>query len=122
MKKVHKTIYALIGGVALVYGVATLFFPAILEKEAANDALLAHILREQAALAIFLGCMSLWCIFNYERRRAVHYFLIVVTVLFAAIHWFDYLADRRHLISPLINTVPLILLLLMMTTRKELTE
>jgi hypothetical protein len=111
--KVDLTIYAFLGAVALLYGIAALFFPAVLVKEAAYDFPLSHILREQAALAIFLGCMSLWCIFNYERRRAVHYFLIVVTILFAYIHWFDYLTGHLSWRSPLYNTVPVIVLAVM---------
>ena len=38
--------------------------------------------------------MSSWCIFNYEQRRIVHYFLTLFTLLLAAIHWFDYLGGE----------------------------
>ncbi|MGH9384041.1 MAG: hypothetical protein ACRD2N_07140 [Vicinamibacterales bacterium] len=36
--------------------------------------------------------------------------MIVFTSLFAAIHWNDDLRDRRALLSPLINTLPLLIL------------
>ena len=94
MRRVNSIIYVVLGAFAIIYGVANLFFPAMLVKEAAFDFPLSHILREQAALAIFLGSMLLWCIFNYERRNVVHYLLIVFTFLMAAIHWFDFL--RGH--------------------------
>jgi hypothetical protein len=118
---VNLVIYGVLGAFALLYGIANSIFPSVMVREAAFDFPLSHILREQAALAIFLGCMSLWCIFNYERRRAVHFFLIVVTILFAWIHWFDYLTGHLNWRSPLYNTVPLILLLVMIPTRSEQT-
>ena len=54
--------------------------------------------------------MSLWCIFNYERRTSVHYFLIVFAFLIAAIHWFDYFDGHLPWMSPLYNSVPFIML------------
>jgi len=68
-------------------------------------------------MAIFIGCMLLWCVFNYERRRPVHYFLIVFAFLLAAIHWSDYLSGHLNWMSPLYNTAPVILLLVMMPKR-----
>jgi len=113
MRRVNRIMYAVLGAVAIIYGVANLLFPTFMVPEAARSFLLSHILREQAAMAIFIGCMFVWCIFNYERRAAVHYFLIVFAFLLAAIHWFDYLSGHLNWMSPLYNTVPLILLALM---------
>ena len=113
MRRVNSIIYAVLGAVAIIYGVANLFFPTFMVPEAGRMFVLSHILREQAAMAIFIGCLFLWCIFNYERRAAVHYFLIVVAFLLAAIHWFDYLTGHLNWMSPLYNTVPLIILVLM---------
>jgi hypothetical protein len=57
--------------------------------------------------------MSLWCIFNYERRRSVHYFLMVFAFLLAAIHWHDHLAGPLPWLSPINNSVPFVVLLIM---------
>lgn len=119
MKRLNVIIYAVLGAIAVIYGVANLLWPTVLVKEAATSFPLSHILREQAAAAIFIGLMSLWCIFNYERRRAVHYFLIVFTFLLSAIHWFDYLTGHLNWMSPLYNTVPVVVLLLMLPRRTE---
>ena len=113
MKKANSIIYGLFGAIAIFYGVTNLLFPTFMVPEVARSFLLSHILREQAALAIFIGCMFLWCIFNYERRSAVHYFLTVFALLLAAIHWFDYLRGYLNWMSPLYNTLPLIVLVLM---------
>ena len=110
MKKVNSIMYGLLGAVALLYGIVNFFFPAFMVKEAAFNFLVSHLLREQAAMAIFLGCMFFWCIFNYERRRSVHCFLIVFTALLAAIHWTDYLRGHLNWKSAAMNTVPVVLL------------
>ena len=113
MKKINSIIYGLFGTGAIVYGVATLLSPSVLVSEAARSFPLRHILREQAAAAIFIGLMSFWCIFNYERRRGVHYFLMVFAFLLAAIHWGDHFAGHLSWISPLYNSVPFVALLAM---------
>ena len=120
MKKIDQIIYGLFGGGALLYGIVNLLFPAILVKEAASSFLVSHIMREQAAAAIFVGLMSLWCISNYERRRVVHYFLLVATFLLAAIHWFDYLSGHLDWMAPLYTTVPFVVLLLMIVPRRAM--
>ena len=110
MKKTNQSIYAVFGFGAILFGVAALLFQGALLSEAHRSFPTTHIFREEGAAAIFVGLMSLWCIFNYERRRSVHYFLIVFAVLIAAIHWFDYFAGHLPWMSPLINSVPFIVL------------
>ena len=114
MKKFNVVVYALFGGGAILYGAVNLVLPTFMVPEAAGSFPLAHIFREQAAMAIFIGCMFLWCIFNYERRAPVHYFLMVFAFLLAAIHWFDYLSGHLNWMSPSYNTVPVLLLTIMM--------
>jgi uncharacterized membrane protein len=113
MKKANQIFYGLYGAVAILLGVAVLLFPSVLTSEAERTGLVAHILREEGAAGVFIGLMSIWCIFNYQKRAAVHYFLIVYAFLMAAIHWFDYLTGHRHLMSPLVNTVPFAVFVLM---------
>ncbi len=94
MKKFSVVVYALFGGLAILYGAVNFLFPTFMVPEAARSFVLSHIFREQAAMAIFIGCMFFWCIFNYERRVTVHYFLTGFAFLLAAIHWFDYLSGH----------------------------
>jgi uncharacterized membrane protein len=113
MKKINSVIYGLFGIGAILYGAAALLFPAGLESNALQSWRFAHILREQGAAAIFVGLMAFWCIFNYERRRVVHYFLMVFALLLAVIHWYDHFAGHLRWTSPIINTVPFVVLLIM---------
>ena len=113
MRRVNSIIYAVLGAFTIIYGIVNLLFPTFMVPESARSFPLSHILREQAAMAIFIGCMFLWCIFNYERRAAVHYFLMVFAFLLAAIHWFDYLRGHLNWLSPLYNSVPFVVLALM---------
>lgn len=59
------------------------------------------------------GKPSHLCIINYERRRGFHYCLMVFTFLLAVIHWYDYLAGHLGWMSPLYNSVPFLVLLIM---------
>ena len=113
MKTVNRIIYILFGVLALLYGVATLVSPSTLSSESARSFHLAHALREQGAAGIFIGLMSFWCAFNYERRQSVHYCLMVFAFLLAAIHWFDYFGGHLPWISPVYNSVPFTVLLVM---------
>ena len=113
MRKTNSVIYGIFGAGAIVYGATALLFPAVLESNAAQSFRFAHILREQGAAAIFVGLMSFWCIFNYGRRRSVHYFLMVFALLLAVIHWHDYFAGHLPWMSPMYNTVPFVVLLIM---------
>jgi hypothetical protein len=113
MRKINIVLYALIGAGAVLFGVAALFSPTFLESEAVQSGELRHILREQGAAVVFLGLMSFWCIVHYEQRRGVHYFLVLFGLLLAGIHWNDYLQGTRPIMSGVINSVPLLVLLVM---------
>jgi hypothetical protein len=122
VKKVNQIIYGLFGTVALVLGMTALQSPSLLASEAERTGALLHILREEGAAGVFIGLMSFWCIYKYEERNLVHQFLIVYTFLMAAIHWFEYLTGHRHLMSPLLNTVPFVVFVLMaMFSRSQAT-
>ena len=110
MRKINQIIYAVFGVGAMLFGVAALLFQGALLSDTHRSFPTTHIFREEGAAAIFIGLMSLWCIFNYERRTSVHYFLIVFAFLIAAIHGFDYFAGHLPWMSPLYNSVPLIVL------------
>ena len=112
MKRINSVIYGLFGIGAILYGAAFLLFPEVLESYAQSFRF-AHFLREHGAAAIFIGLMSFWCIFNYERRRSVHYLLMVFAFLIAAIHWHDHFAGPLPWTSPIVNTVPFVVLLIM---------
>jgi|SRR6266850_6060740 len=110
MKKTNSIIYGLIGAGAVLYGAVALIDPAFLMPEAAQSFHLRHIFREGGAADIFVGLMAFWCIFNYERRAAVHYCLMVFALLLAAIHWFDHFAGYIGWSGPLSNSVPFLVL------------
>ena len=113
MKKTNQVIYGLFGIGALLFGVVALFFPTMLLSETAQSFPLRHIFREEGAAAIFIGLMAFWCVFNYERRRGVHYALMVFAFLLAGIHWFDYFGGHLRWISAAYTTVPFAVLLTM---------
>src|SRR5438552_10705917 len=112
MKKTNQIIYGVIGVGAILYGVAALLFQSVLLEETRRFFPLTHLLREEGAAAIFIGLMAVWCIFNYERKAGVHYSLMVFALLIAAIHWWDYIAGYLPWMSPLYNSVPFVVLMI----------
>jgi hypothetical protein len=110
MKPIALAVYALIGTFAVILGIAVLLKPALALPPDAHSPLTAHLIREQGAEGVFIGLMAFWCLVHFEQRRPVHYALLVFAALFASIHWAEYLANRRPLMSPLVNSVPLLLL------------
>jgi hypothetical protein len=109
MKKISLVVYGIYGSIALVGGLILLLFPALLESQASMQ--MVHILREQGAALAFIGLMSLWLLFNYERGRTVHLLLTVFAFFIAGIHWFDYFGGRRPLVSAIVNSVGFVVLL-----------
>lgn len=110
MRTLTVTVYALFGTLALVAGLVALVAPGVIIPDAVSSPLTAHLVREQAAGFVFIGLMFFWCLTHFEQRRVVHWALLVFTVLFAGIHWRDYLSAQREIISPLINSIPVLLL------------
>ena len=112
MRKLNAIIYGLFGALAIVYGLGALIRPQAVVPEAGAFPI-SHLVREQGAAGVFIGLMLVWCIFNEGRRTAVHYFLTVFALLLAVIHWIDYFGGHLSWRSPLYNSVPFLILLLM---------
>lgn len=106
MRRLALAVYAIFGTLAIGLGVLVLFKPSLALHPEDFSPLTVHLIREQGAEGVFIGLMTLWCLVNFDRRRPVHLALLVFTALFAAIHWVEYLNARRHLASPLLNSLP----------------
>ena len=111
MKGVARAIYGLLGAVAIVLSILVLCKPALALHPEDYSPLTAHLIREQGAEGLFIGLMAFWCLLNFDKRRPVHFALILFTALFAGIHWAEYFHARRQLSSPLLNSIPLLLLI-----------
>lgn len=110
MRTFTTAVYTLFGMLALVAGIVALATPSVIIPDAASSGLTAHLTREEGATFVFIGLMFFWCISHYEERRPVHLAFLVFIVLFAGIHWHGYLQNRGDVMSPLINTIPVLLL------------
>lgn len=109
VRRATRGIYAVFGTLALLAGIVALWRPAIILPDVYSQ-LTVHLIREEAACFIFVGLMFFWCFFHVDERRPVHLALLAFTAIFAGIHWADYLRDLRDLRSPLVNTLPVIIL------------
>jgi hypothetical protein len=105
-----KTVYLVLGALSLIAGVVVLVAPGVLLPPAELTPLTSHLLREEASAFVFIGLMFFWCLTHYEQRRTVHLALLVFIILFAGVHWVDYLQAGEDIVSPLINTIPVALI------------
>jgi uncharacterized membrane protein len=119
MQRLRPGIYAVIGAFSLIAGSAAVIRPSLAVHRAAADPLVDHLVREQGAGFVFIGLMALWCLLRPDARRGVHLALVVFTALFAAIHWYAFAVDRRNLVSPLVNSVPVTVLLISLPRRQR---
>jgi uncharacterized protein DUF4345 len=103
-------VYAVFGSLALIAGIVALIAPDMILPDA-HTPVMRHLIREEAALFVFVGMMVLWCVRNFERRHAVHAGLVVFTGLFAVIHWLGFFDDHRVTLSAIANTVPFVVFL-----------
>lgn len=122
MTSAAKAVYAVLGTLSLVLGFLLLWTPALALPSDGYSPLTAHLVREQAALAIFLGLMAFWCLWHFHERRFVHFALLLFAALFSLVHWLEYLSGHRHLLSPIINSVPLVALGMTMPARRAKSE
>ena len=106
MRSTTRAVYVVFGALAIGAGAAALLSPGLILSPEDLTPLASHLVREQAAGFIFIGLMFFWCVRHFDERQPVHFGLLVFTGLFAAIHWAAYLEDQRNLVSPLVNSVP----------------
>ena len=115
MRRVNYFIYGAAGVMGIAVGAARFVIGG--RESASHDEL--HLMQELGAAGVFAGLMSFWCILNYARRRGVHYALTVFTLLIAFIHWKDFANGYLPLISPVFNSVPAAILVLMLWSLRD---
>ena len=96
-------LYALSGVGAVAGGFAAVVAPGLVVPADELPPLAAHLAREEGAAFVFVGCMVLWCIRHFDRRRPVHLAMVLFTGLMAAIHW---AGPTVYLGPALANTAP----------------
>ena len=105
-----KIVYVVLGAFALVSAAVALVRPEVALPPDLALPIARHLVREQAALFIFVGLMFFWCLQHYEQRRPVHLALLAFVVVFAGVHWLDFVRGRAGFLFPLINTIPVALI------------
>jgi len=107
-----RALYWVLGVSLLLAAAVVLVRPQVILSPDAYTPLTAHLMREEAALFVFVGLMSLWCLGHYSQRRPVHMAMLTFAAIFAGIHVWGYLGhpDPKHIKDVLANVVPVALL------------
>ena len=110
MRAFTVTVYMLFGVLAVAAGAVAYVMPGVALPGGQLTPLTSHLTRELSSAFVFIGLMFFWCIAHYQQRRPVHMAFLVFIALFAGVHWYDYFGERRDVMSPLLNSIPVALL------------
>jgi hypothetical protein len=109
MRAITIGLYGVGGALAVVGGLVAVAAPRMILPGPETTPLAAHLIQEEGATFVFIGSMLLWCTRNFERRRPVHLAMVVLTALFAVIHWMGNVRHPEYIARGLVNTVPFVL-------------
>ena len=121
IKLLARALYALAGLLYLAAGASALLLgtgllPDMVKEmiiDVSRDNLNAqHIIQEFGSLLIFVGLITFWFAWNYDKSLPFHWAMTLFWGLFAVIHWFDIRGRVESAAGPLINTIPFVLFLL----------
>jgi len=121
MKILPKLIHGILGAILVLGGAYTLFQPNVFlpaweenlpptEYAVAVSESLKHITIEFGAAFLTVGLLHVWSIFNSEKSTSTNYILLLFWFMMSAIHWVEFMNGNRTINSPLINSIPLILM------------
>ena len=125
---VAKALYALLGVAFIAVSAAVLLLgtglvpPAVADKAlefAQRDDRTVHLLQEFCTLLAFMGMVSLWCAWNYEKSRGLHWAMTVFWALFALVHWVDYKGTVHLGVGQAATTAPLLVFLIVGALRAK---
>lgn len=112
---IYKSVYRLIGVGFILACLLTFlmmfgFFTEIAEALYSHK---VHILQEFGCSLAFLGLISWWYSFNLDKGKAINLILTIFFVLLALVHWIDFFKGNLSITSPLINSIPMLVLTVM---------
>ena len=116
--------FLLVGIIAFASGTGLLPEPlqGIVRGAAHGDDNALHIIQEFGAFLVFIGLITFWFIQHYDQSRNFHWAMTIAWGLIALAHWFDVRESRNSLISPVINSIPLILFVTLGLLRRKSDE
>ena len=119
IKRIPQFIYGILGAVLLLGGVVLILKPAItFPREIAFIAspnlivadTVVHLAQELGVTLVGISTILLWATFNVEKVGSLIYAFLLFAMLFGGIHWMEYFEGNRKILSPLINSLPFVLL------------
>jgi len=122
--RIPQIIYGILAAIFLIAGAGAIFKPDILLPEATGsisenldylyklkDSVL-HLTQELGVAIFGIGAALTWATFNVEKVGTLNYAFLISAFLFGGIHLMEYFEGNRKILSPLINYLPFVLLLI----------
>ena len=129
-----KIIYALLGFILIVGGGIALFHSTVLLPNVniidINEVDIpyflkmtdhfVHFTKEMGAAVLTLGLVFGYALFNLEKMEKLNYILLFFWLVMGGIHWLEFFQGNRTFVSPLINSIPFLLMGMVIFLRKKL--
>ena len=115
---VHRLAYGVLGAGFTIAGAATfLLMFGLFPDLAARLCGESHVVQEFGCAVVVLGILLLWYSRHLPEGQIVGALATLFFALIAVVHWIDFLHGHLPLRSPLVNSVPMIVLAILHSTR-----
>ena len=105
MQTLTLTLYWLVAVFGVVVGLLAVVAPSSILPDLTP--LASHLAREEGAAFVFIGLVAGWCARYPADRRPAHFAFLVLTGLFAGIHWWGALGGG-YVSAAVVNTIPFV--------------
>lgn len=122
---VIRLIYGALGAVFLLAGIAGLLFLSLPEGDPQSEFAtslaqgLTHLSMELGAAILALGSLMLWRAVTDTKSAPLDNLFLGFFLIFAGIHWVEFIYGNRTIVSPLINSIPFSLFVGVLLLRKQ---
>ena len=106
-------IYGILGFIFSIGGIIGLVYPDANIPNNINEVReILHATMELASAIIPIGFLLIWSAFNVRKTIKLNYFYLLFFLLFSGVHWYEFLIGNRQVLSPLFNSIPMILIII----------
>ncbi len=127
IQRIPLVVYFGLGLLFIAGGLLAIFSPTIglpdVETSTDSGVILAdwliHSTMELGTAFVGIGAMLLWLAFHWKEAKWMNYVVFLFFSLLAGLHWFEFFLGNRDIFSPLFNSVPMVLVILVIIIRKR---
>lgn len=108
----RSILYGILGFVFTIGGIIGLIYPKLnIAENQHTIPELIHTTMELGAAITPIGMLLIWSAFSSNKTVTLEYFYLIFFLLFSTVHWYEFLLGNRQIFSPVINSIPLLMII-----------